>query len=288
MTVSHNGAAHGGDPNARMVAGRTAYGAPTTAFYGEAGRPTPNQRFEVPQYITTGEMFGDDFRVRAEEIISRYPRRRSAIMALLHLCQSVEGFVSRDGIAVCAEILGLREAEVNGVATFYTMFRREPCGEHLVSVCTNTMCAALGGDAIYAALREHLGVSGQGETAGEPGSPGSVTLEHVECLASCDLGPVLTVNYELFDNQTPAGAVEVVSALQRGERPHPTRGAPLTDFKHAELQLAGFLDGLDDDVDGPSATPETLRGVQMAADRGWAAPVMPEQPPPFPDVPEKK
>lgn len=271
----------------RVLAGRTAAGTPAAAFYGEAGRPMRNERFEIPQYLSAGRSYDETFHNRAREVIERYPHPRSALMPLLHLCQSVDGFVSADGVTFCAQTLGLSEAEVNGVVTFYTMYKRKPCGQHLLSVCTNTMCAALGGDEIYRTLCEHLGI-GHEETSGVPGTPGSVTLEHVECLASCDLGPVVTVDYELFDKQSPQTALGLVRALQRGERPAPTRGAPLTEFKDAELQLAGFFQGRDADVDGPSAAPETLRGAQLAADRGWRAPAMPERPPAFPDVPVKE
>ncbi len=245
------------------------------------------ERFEIPQYLGSSRAYDETFRDRAREVIERYPHPRSALMPLLHLCQSVDGFVSADGVTFCAQTLGLSEAEVNGVVTFYTMYKRKPCGQHLLSVCTNTMCATLGGDEIYRTLCEHLGI-GHEETSGDFGTPGSVTLEHVECLASCDLGPVVTVDYELFDKQTPQTALRLVQALQRGERPAPTRGAPLTEFKDAELQLAGFFQGRDADVDGPLAAPETLRGAQLAADRGWRAPAMPERPPGFPDVPEKE
>lgn len=275
------------DPNQTMVAGTTSFGAVTTPFWGEGGRPTLEHRADVPQFLSTDETFDDDVRAKAAEVIARYPFTRSAVMPLLHLVQSVEGFVSKNGIAFVADLLEIEQSEVTGVATFYNMYRRKPVGEHIVSVCTNTLCAALGGDAIYRALREELGVDHEG-TAGEPGTPGSVTLEHVECLACCDLGPVLTVNYEIFDNQTTSSAVELVRALRRGERPHPTRGAALTDFKTAELQLAGFLDTLDEDVDSPSAAPETLAGAQLAHDRGWTAPAMPDTPPAFPPLPEKK
>jgi len=224
---------------------------------------------------STAVVFDEDTVVRAQAIIARYPQSRSALLPMLHLVQSVEGYVSQQGIGFCAGQLGLTTAEVSAVATFYTMYKRRPCGEHLVSVCTNTLCAVLGGDAIYGALKDHLGV-GHNETAGEPGTTGSITLEHAECLAACDLGPVLQVNYEFYDNQTPDSAVELVEALQRGEKPDPTRGAPLTDFRDASLQLAGFFDGRDDAVAGPSAAVETLRGAALANERGWNAPPMPD------------
>jgi NADH-quinone oxidoreductase subunit E len=232
-------------------------------------------------------VFDETTRRRTAEIIGRYPQSRSALLPLLHLVQSVEGYVSQDGIRYCAEVLELTTAEVSAVATFYTMYKRTPCGQHLVSVCTNTLCAALGGDAIYARLSEKLGV-GHEETAGEPGTEGSITLEHAECLAACDLAPVLQVNYEYFDNQSVASAEELVDALVRGERPEPTRGAPLTDLRTVELELAGFFPELATSVAGNSMSPETLRGAHLATERGWVAPAMPDSPPALPPLPEKK
>jgi NADH-quinone oxidoreductase subunit E len=232
-------------------------------------------------------VFDELTRQRTKEIISRYPQSRSALLPLLHLVQSVEGHVSQDGIRYCAEALELSTAEVSAVATFYTMYKRNPCGEHLVSVCTNTLCAALGGDAIYGRLKEKLGV-GHEETAGEPGTLGSITLEHAECLAACDLAPVLQVNYEYYDNQTVESAEALVDALRAGERPAPTRGAPLTNFTTVELELAGILPDLERSVEGPSIAPETLRGALLATERGWVAPPMPDAPPELPALPEKK
>src|SRR5689334_9536007 len=227
-----------------------------------------NRRIGVPVFLDTGVVFDELTHARAAELIARYPVSRSALLPLLHLVQSVEGCVSQQGIEFCAAQLGLTEAEVSAVATFYTMYKRTPCGEHLVSVCTNTLCAALGGDAIYRRLEDKLGV-GHEETAGVPGTPGSLTLEHAECLAACDLAPVVQVNYEYFDNQTVESAEALVDALQRGERPMPTRGAPLTDLKTVELELAGIFPDLAGAVQGNSMAAETLRGVQLAADRRW-------------------
>jgi NADH-quinone oxidoreductase subunit E len=241
-------------------------------------------------------VFGPDIIAKAQAQIATYPESRSALLPMLHLVQSVEGYVSQAGIQFCAQQLSLSNAEVSAVATFYTMYKRKPCGEHLVSVCTNTLCAVLGGDAIYERLQTHLSNDGRTplkheDTSGTPGEPGSITLEHAECLAACDLGPVLQVNYEFYDNQTPDSAVELVDALRRGEKPAPTRGAPLTDLRTVELELAGFYPEEEADfrarVDGPSAAVETLRGAQLAADRGWTAPAMPEKAPELPEV-EKK
>ncbi|HEV2779431.1 MAG TPA: NADH-quinone oxidoreductase subunit NuoE [Actinophytocola sp.] len=248
-------------------------------------------REETERLVTpsTSDMtvFGPDIVAKARQIIARYPESRSALLPMLHLVQAVEGYVTPAGVDFCAEQLHLTTAEVSAVVTFYTMYKRKPCGEHLVSVCTNTMCAMLGGDEIYKRLGEHLGEPrkplGHEETAGTPGEPGSITLEHAECLAACDFGPVLQVNYEFYDNQTPESAVELVDALRRGEKPAPTRGAPLTDWRTVSMELAGFYpedaDEFQSAVDGPSAAAETLRGAQLAADRGWTAPAMPEDAP---------
>ncbi|MDQ6650811.1 MAG: NADH-quinone oxidoreductase subunit NuoE [Actinomycetota bacterium] len=177
----------------------------------------------------------DQTRSRAREIIARYPQSRSALLPMLHLVQSEEGFVSSDGVALCADELGLTKAEVGAVATFYTMYKRRPAGDWLVSVCTNLSCQLLGAEEVFARLSRHLGV-GHDQTTED----GTITLEHAECLAACDFAPVLTVNYEFYDNVSPDSALGIVEGLQRGERPHPSRGAPLTTFKEIEAELAGF------------------------------------------------
>src|SRR3954468_14384580 len=169
-------------------------------------------------------VFSEVTRERARQIIVRYPegRSRSALLPLLHLVQSEEGFVSPDGVAFCAELLGITKAQVAAVATFYTMYKRRPTGDWLVSVCTNTMCGVLGGNKAYEALSEYLGV-GHDETTAD----GTITLEHAECLAACDYGPVMTVNYEFFDQVSVESALDVVTQLQEGKRPRPSRGARL-------------------------------------------------------------
>ena len=136
-------------------------------------------------------------------------------------------------------------------------------------------------------MSRHLGV-GRDETAGEPGTIGSITLESAECLAACDHAPVVTVDYEFYDEQSPDSALDLVQALQRGEAPPPTRGAPLTNFKETELQIAGFFPDLVAQVAGPSQTPPTLQGAVLAEDNGWRAPAMPSSTPALPPLPEKK
>jgi NADH-quinone oxidoreductase subunit E len=215
--------------------------------------------------------FTDETRATAREIISRYPRPRSALLPLLHLVQSEEGYITPNGIAFCAEMLDLTKAEVAAVSTFYTMYKRRPTGEYLVSVCTNSLCALMGGDEIFAALRQDLGV-GHDETT----SDGSITLEHAECLAACDFAPVMTVNYEFFDKASVDSALGVVSSLRRGERPHPTRGAPLCSFREISRQLAGVRDERADAVEATGVGEHTLIGLTLAKERGDAAPAYPD------------
>ncbi len=212
-------------------------------------------------------------RTRAEmrEIIARYPKPRSALLPMLHLVQSVEGYVSPDGITMCAEELGLTKAEVGAVATFYTMYRRKPAGEYHVGVCTNTLCAVLGGDAILDGLKEHLGI-GHNETTED----GRISLEHIECNAACDYAPVMMVNWEFYDNQTPSSARDLVDACRAGNPPAPTRGpSSLCTFKQASRVLAGFPDGRANE--GVQAGPATLVGLELAKQRGDQAPAMPGQ-----------
>jgi NADH-quinone oxidoreductase subunit E len=230
-----------------------------------------NLRTAVMQLERPGDptVFGDDVRTAAAEIVARYPggQQRSALLPMLHLVQSEQGFVSPDGIAFCADFLGLTKAQVVAVVTFYTMFKRKPTGEYLVSVCTNTLCALMGGDEIYAALSKTLGV-GMNETTAD----GRITLEHAECLAACDYAPVVTVNYEFFDNQSVESAEELVAALRRGEQPLPTRGAPLCSFRQIERQLAGFLDERPESLDAEATGTPTEIGVRLAIESGESAP----------------
>ncbi|MGK5691619.1 NADH-quinone oxidoreductase subunit NuoE [Streptomyces sp. URMC 128] len=214
--------------------------------------------------------YPDDVRARLEtdarEIIARYPDSRSALLPLLHLVQSEEGHVTRTGMRFCADMLGLTTAEVTAVATFYTMYRRKPSGDYQVGVCTNTLCAVMGGDAIFEELQEHLGV-GNGETTDD----GKVTLEHIECNAACDFAPVVMVNWEFFDNQTPASAKRLVDDLRAGRPVTPTRGAPMCTFKETARVLAGFTDERDGAVEsGGSAGPASLVGLKLA--KGESAP----------------
>jgi NADH-quinone oxidoreductase subunit E len=199
----------------------------------------------------------------AAEIIGRYPRSRSALLPLLHLVQAEEGHVSADGVAFCAAQLGLTEAEVTAVVSFYTMLKRRPVGEYHVGVCTNALCAVMGGDAIFADLQQHLGI-GNDETTPD----GKVTIEHLECNAACDYAPVMMVNWEFFDDMTPQRARDLVDDLRAGTDVAPSRGAPrLCTWRQASRILAGFPDG--QAAGGHTAGHATLAGLRIAKEHGW-------------------
>jgi NADH-quinone oxidoreductase subunit E len=173
----------------------------------------------------------------AQAIIARYPdgRQRSAVMPLLYLAQSIEGRITRVALQEVADLIGVRTAEVEGVATFYTMLRMRPTGTHLIAVCTNLSCALRGaGDVLDAAH-----AAAEIEPGEETSADGSVTVHEEECLGACDAAPVVQVDFANHDRVTTERIVEVVEALRSGRVPEPTRGRAPKDFRDASRILAG-------------------------------------------------
>lgn len=202
--------------------------------------------------------YNDDQLAVMEAIITRYPRKRSAIMPLLHYSQSITGYINNEGIEIISELLELENAEVRAVSTFYTQYKNQPVGEYHVGVCTNTLCAVMGGDAIFAGLKEHLGVENDGVTA-----DGKVSLEHIECNAACDYAPVVMANWEFYDNQTVQSAKDLVDSMRSGNPKPPTRGpSKLVTWKEASAVLAGVNDGLANE--GVQAGEPTLLGLKLS------------------------
>jgi NADH-quinone oxidoreductase subunit E len=183
----------------------------------------------------------DQTLTRAEELIARYPQRRSALLPILFLLQAEDGYVSPAGVAQVAELLGLTKAEVGAVATFYTMFRRPPVGKYLVSVCKTLPCQLRGSREISAALCERLEVPLGGTDAS-----GMVTVEEVECLAACDGAPVVQVNTENYERLTTEEALALLEALLRDEVPPPTHAADGSVTEPSTAALHWRLAGLGD------------------------------------------
>ncbi|HEY5860895.1 MAG TPA: NAD(P)H-dependent oxidoreductase subunit E, partial [Actinomycetota bacterium] len=172
----------------------------------------------------------------ARSIVARYPegRERSAVMPLLYLAQSIEGYVTRDALREVAELIGVRTAEVEAVATFYTMLRLRPTGTHLIAVCTNLSCALRGANDVYAAAHRATGIPDGGEVSED----GAFSVHEEECLGVCELAPVIQVNVANHDRVTPDGVADIVEALRAGAVPPPARGPAIESFKAASRILA--------------------------------------------------
>jgi NADH-quinone oxidoreductase subunit E len=181
----------------------------------------------------------DATRDEATRLAKRYPVARSALLPMLHLVQSEEGYVSEDGIALCAATLGLTRAEVGAVATFYTMFKREPVGDYLLSVCTNPTCKIAGGQAIYESYVESCG--------GHVDADGGVMVEHAECLGICDAAPVVQVNYEMYGPVSHDQAMDLLAKAKAGDPPASNlSGEVPATFRAVERGFSGIDDGVDE------------------------------------------
>lgn len=204
-------------------------------------------------------------REQMRELIGRYPEPRSALLPMLHLVQAEEGHITPDGIAACAEEVGLTPAEVTAVATFYTMYKRHDMGEYHIGVCVNPGCGMLGGDELWRIATEELGVGNDEVTA-----DGTFSLERIECQAACTHAPVMTANWEFMDNMTVESARQLVEDLRAGREVKSTRGPVIRDFKATERTLSGI------DDDGLGEVPATddlmLAGLRYAQEHDMKAP----------------
>jgi NADH-quinone oxidoreductase subunit E len=148
--------------------------------------------------------FSDANLTRAREIVARYPRPKSAILPLAHLAQDQDGWLTLQAMEEIAGLTGVTPAEVQGTCSFYTMFKRTPCGSLVVSVCTNVTCLVTGGPAILEHLEQRYAADDD------------VYVEEVECLAACGGAPALQVNYEYHELMTPETAESVVDDYKAG------------------------------------------------------------------------
>jgi NADH-quinone oxidoreductase subunit E len=149
----------------------------------------------------------------AREIIARYPRSRSALIPLLHVAQEQDGWVTDDAIAHIAELLDLTPAEVLGTCSFYEMFKRQPVGTYLINVCNGISCMLLGSEELLHHAEQTLGIK-----SGATTDDGLITLQEVECIASCDGAPCIAVNYRYVNDVSHAGFDELVAELRAGTR----------------------------------------------------------------------
>jgi NADH-quinone oxidoreductase subunit E len=180
-------------------------------------------------------VLSDELRAKAEEIKARYPDQRSAMMPLLYLVQSVEGYASRDGMREVADLLGLTTADVEAVATFYSMIRTRPTGNYVVAVCTNVSCALLGAKHLYERCRELLGPNCEAVT-----EDGTFTLHEEECLGACEQAPVVQVNHLNYARITEDRMGELVDAIREGSPPPSNQGPVPSDWPTTCRTLAGL------------------------------------------------
>jgi len=182
---------------------------------------------------TSAGVLSGELRRTATEIVDKYPNSRSAILPLLFLVQSVEGHVTENGMREVAEILGLEPAEVLATSSFYTMLKKKPQGEYLVSVCRNIACTHRGAREIASALEVRLGVEVGGTT-----DDGRFSLEAAECLATCDGAPSLQINYEDFYNVSPDDARALIDRLEEGRETTSFRGQKVMSSKEIAREIA--------------------------------------------------
>ena len=147
---------------------------------------------------------------RAKEILAKYPEKRSAVMPLLYLAMAEEGWLTEEGMAEVAEWVGITPAQVQSVASFYTMYKRERTGKYLVSLCTSISCMLLGSDDVLAAIEDESGVP-----HGETDTEGLISVEHAECIGACGGAVACQVNYELIEGITPEKGRELIRWLKK-------------------------------------------------------------------------
>ncbi|MEP6886961.1 MAG: NAD(P)H-dependent oxidoreductase subunit E [Nitrospirales bacterium] len=155
-------------------------------------------------------MLKEKYKAEIEDILSRYPVRRSAVLPLLYMAQQEEGYVSETAMKEIAGILRLTPPQVYEVVTFYTMLHLKPIGKFHVQVCKSLMCALVGSDTLLAWLKARLGI-GPGETTPDK----LFTISTVECLASCGTGPMMQVNDDYYESITETKLDGILADLTR-------------------------------------------------------------------------
>lgn len=199
-----------------------------------------------------------DVRETAQRIIDKYPNSRSATLPLLFLVQSVEGHVTEQGMREVADMLGLTSEQVLSSGSFYTMLKKRPQGDYLISVCRNISCTHRGARKVVQAFEDRLGI-GVGETSPD----GRFTLETAECLATCDGAPAIQVNYEDFYDVKPEDVPDIVDGIERGDV-RSSRGEPVKTHKEISLETATV--GLRSPGTAGDHTGRTLGGESVRAD----------------------
>ena len=143
-------------------------------------------------------------------MLARYPDRQAAILPTLHLAQREFGFLSPETISYVAALLGFTPAQIEGVATFYTMYHRKPVGKYHLQVCRNLSCSLMGAEHLIEHMSRKLGIKPGGTTA-----DGTFTLSTVECLGSCGTAAVMPVHDDYHEDLTEESIDAILDGLRQ-------------------------------------------------------------------------
>lgn len=152
--------------------------------------------------------FSDTTKQELDRIFGRYTTKQAALLPVLYLAQREFGYVSVEAMEYVAGLVGVSPARVYEVATFYTMYNKQPVGKYFIQVCANISCALRGGMELFAYLSKKLGI-GEGQTTQD----GRFTLVKVECLGACGNAPMMQINDDYYEDLTPAKVDEILESL---------------------------------------------------------------------------
>ena len=158
-------------------------------------------------------MLSDALKNKFDELLTRYPVKRSAMVPMLLFGQDEVGYISDEIIAEVARRIGVPTLEVVEVISYYSMLRRQPAGKYHLQVCTNVSCMLRGGEEILAHCQKKLGIGHQQTTPDE-----KFSLEEVECLGACCGAPAMQVNYDYYENLTPEKLDALLEKLKNGDK----------------------------------------------------------------------
>ena len=154
-------------------------------------------------------MLSEAARGQIRELVSKYPKKRSALIPSLQLAQREAGYVSYETMCEIAGIFELSPIEIHEVASFYTMLYRKPMGKYVIQVCTNISCLLCNAEEIVSHLTRKLGIQ-----LGETTPDGKYTLLEVECLGSCGTSPVMQINEDYHEELTPEKVDRILDSLE--------------------------------------------------------------------------
>lgn len=153
-------------------------------------------------------MFSPQAEKRIDELLAKYPQKRSALLPILYVAQAENGYLSDDVMEYVAQRMGLTYLDVLSTASFYTMFYRQPVGKYVVQLCSNVSCWLMGSDHIEKCIERKLGIR-----LGETTPDGKFTFIEVECIGACGGAPAMQINFDYHENLTPEKVDQILDSL---------------------------------------------------------------------------